>query len=55
MKSWIQADHDRAQSAGAASTPSFMIGDKLLVGAQPIAELRRAIDSALVKSKKLTP
>jgi protein-disulfide isomerase len=55
MKAWIQADHDRAQSAGAASTPSFMIGDKLLVGAQPIEELRRAIDSARVKSKKITP
>src|SRR6202165_4891786 len=55
MKSWIQADHDRAQTAGAASTPSFMIGDKILVGAQPIEELRRAIDSAMVKSKKATP
>jgi protein-disulfide isomerase len=55
MKSWIQADHDRAQTAGAASTPSFIIGDKLLVGAQPIAEMRRAIDSALVKAKKATP
>jgi len=55
MKSWIQADHDRAQSAGAESTPSFMIGDKLLVGAQPIKELRRAIDSALVKRKKTNP
>jgi protein-disulfide isomerase len=55
MKSWVQADHDRAQTAGAGSTPSFMIGDKLLVGAQPIAELRRVIDSALVKSKKATP
>lgn len=55
MKSWIQADHDRAQAAGAGSTPTFMIGDKLLVGAQPIEELRRAIDSAVVKSKKTTP
>lgn len=55
MRSWIQADHDRAQTAGAGSTPSFMIGDKLLVGAQPIEELRRAIDSARVKSKKATP
>jgi protein-disulfide isomerase len=55
MKAWIQADHDRAQTAGAASTPSFMIGDKMLIGAQPIEELRRAIDSARVKSKKLTP
>jgi hypothetical protein len=32
-----------------------MIGDRILVGAQPIAELRRAVDSALVKSKKTTP
>ena len=55
MKTWIQADHDRAQTAGAGSTPSFMIGDKILVGAQPIEELRRAIDSARVKSKKATP
>jgi protein-disulfide isomerase len=55
MKSLIQADHDRAQVAGAASTPSFMIGDKLLVGAQPIDELRRAIDSATAKNKKTAP
>lgn len=55
MKSWIQADHDRAQTAGAASTPSFMIGDKILTGAQPIEQLRRAIDSAMVKSKKTHP
>jgi protein-disulfide isomerase len=55
MKAWIQADHDRAQTAKVASTPSFIIGDKLLVGAQPIEEIRRAIDSALVKSKKPTP
>lgn len=55
MKALIQADHDRAQIAGASSTPSFMIGDKLLVGAQPIEELRRAIDSAMVKGAKTNP
>ena len=55
MKAWIQADHDRAQTAGAGSTPSFIIGDKLLVGAQPITEMRKAIDSAMVKAKKATP
>ncbi len=55
MKPWIQADHDRAQAAGAFSTPSFIVGDKLLVGAQPIEVLREAIDSALAKSKKTTP
>jgi protein-disulfide isomerase len=55
MTPLIMADQDRARVAGAASTPSFMIGDKLLVGAQPIENLRSAIDSALAKSKKLTP
>jgi hypothetical protein len=32
-----------------------MIGDKLLVGAQPIEELRSAIDSAMAKSGKTAP
>jgi protein-disulfide isomerase len=55
MRPWIQADHDRAERAGAASTPSFLIGDQILVGAQPIENLRIAIDSALAKSRKPTP
>lgn len=55
MKPLIQADHDRAARAGANATPSFLIGDKILTGAQPIEVLRRAIDSALVKSSKTTP
>lgn len=55
MKPWIQADAERARAAGAASTPSFMIGDRILVGAQPIENLRSAIDSALAKSRKTTP
>jgi protein-disulfide isomerase len=50
MKPLIAADHDRASRAGAAATPSFMIGNKILEGAQPIEELRKAIDSAQVKS-----
>jgi protein-disulfide isomerase len=55
MKPLIEADHERASRAGASATPSFMIGDKILTGAQPIEELRRAIDSALVKSKSTAP
>jgi protein-disulfide isomerase len=55
MKPLIQADHDRAAKAGAGATPSFMIGDQILAGAQPIDVLRRAVDSALVKTKKTTP
>jgi protein-disulfide isomerase len=55
MKSLIEADHDRASRAGASATPSFMIGDKILTGAQPLPELQRAIDSALVKNRKTAP
>ena len=55
MRPLIQADRDRASRAGADATPSFMIGDKILAGAQPLEELRRAIDSALVKTKKTAP
>lgn len=54
MKPLISADHDRASRAGAAATPSFMIGNKILEGAQSIEELRKAIDSAQVKSGKAT-
>jgi protein-disulfide isomerase len=55
MKPLIEADHDRASRAGASATPSFMIGDQLLTGAQPIEELRKAIDAAQVKSGKTAP
>jgi protein-disulfide isomerase len=51
MKPLIQADHDRAETAGASATPSFMIGDKLLAGAQPIEVIRQAVDSAMAKRK----
>src|SRR5437764_655755 len=51
MRPLIEADHDRAQRAGASATPSFMIGNKLLTGAQPLDELRKAIDSAMVKNR----
>src|SRR5712671_3059327 len=44
MKPLIEADHDRASRAGAEATPSFMIGNKILTGAQPLDQLRKAID-----------
>jgi protein-disulfide isomerase len=55
MKPLIQADRDRAERAGVNATPSFLIGDKIFAGAQPLEELGRAIDSALVKAKKTAP
>ena len=50
MKPLIAADHDRVAAAGVVSTPSFLIGDKILAGAQPIAALRAALDSEIAKS-----
>jgi predicted DsbA family dithiol-disulfide isomerase len=44
------ADHDRAAAAGVQSTPSFLIGDRVLLGVQPIAVLRAALDSEIVEN-----
>jgi protein-disulfide isomerase len=43
----IEGDMDRARVAGVESTPSFLIGGQMLVGAQPMQSFRQAIDAAL--------
>ncbi len=43
----IQGDVDRANTAGAQSTPTFFVGGKPVIGAQPLATFREAIDAAL--------
>jgi protein-disulfide isomerase len=43
----IQADMDRAKRAGVISTPSFIVGGKLLEGARPPDVMRQAINEAL--------
>lgn len=48
MKPMIEADIDRATKAGVESTPTFLIGNQMVTGAQPVANFRAAIDSALV-------
>jgi protein-disulfide isomerase len=50
-KALIDADADRAERAGARSTPTVIIGSKVLVGVQPLANYRRALDSALATAK----
>jgi protein-disulfide isomerase len=47
-KPMIEADIDRATRQGVESTPTFLIGGMMVTGAQPLANFRRAIDSALV-------
>lgn len=55
MRPLIQADHDRALGAGATSTPTFLIGGDVIVGAIPIADMRKAVDSALTKAGRSSP
>jgi protein-disulfide isomerase len=43
----IDADIDRATKQGVESTPTFLIGGMMVTGAQPLANFRHAIDSAL--------
>jgi protein-disulfide isomerase len=49
MRPLIQADLERATRAGVDATPSFVIGNTLLSGAQPVDVFRKVIDEALAK------
>ncbi|MHB1235294.1 MAG: DsbA family protein [Microbacteriaceae bacterium] len=40
----VQADAEQAQSLGASGTPSFLIGNQPIVGAQPLSVFQQAID-----------
>jgi protein-disulfide isomerase len=46
----IFADRDRGLSAGVRSTPSFLVGDKVITGAQPLSAMRPVIDSAIARN-----
>jgi protein-disulfide isomerase len=50
LKPLIQADRDRSAAAGVQSTPSFIIGDRVMLGVQPIERLRAALDSEIAKN-----
>jgi protein-disulfide isomerase len=43
----IKGDVDRATSAGAQSTPTFFVGGRPVIGAQPLSVFREALDAAL--------
>ena len=47
MKALVDADYTRATQIGVGSTPSFLIGGRPMVGAQPYEAFQRAIDAAL--------
>ncbi len=47
MRPIVAADYQRAVEAGARSTPSFFVGDSVMVGVMPIARFRTAIADAV--------
>ncbi len=50
MRALVQADVDRARESGVNATPTFIIGDQSVSGAQPIQVFRQLIGAALNKS-----
>lgn len=48
----VQADAERAERSGIGSTPSFIIGNQLVEGAQPIGVFRQVLDSALATAAR---
>lgn len=55
MLPMIEADRARLSQAGVQSTPSFIIGDQMLVGAQPIDSMRRSLDAVIKKNSGSAP
>jgi protein-disulfide isomerase len=51
MQPLIDADMVRARKAGVQSTPSFLIGGRLVEGAVPPDEMRKAINEAIAAAK----
>ena len=50
MRPLIQADIDRSKESGVNATPTFIIGDQSISGAQPIQAFRQIIGEQLKKS-----
>lgn len=47
----IEADDKVGTELGFTGTPTFMINDYVLTGAQPVAKFRKLIDRALAESR----
>lgn len=45
-----ETDRTRLAQRGVNSTPTFFIGDTMIIGAQPLADFRSALDAALAKA-----
>ena len=52
MRELIEADLDRSKNIGVGSTPSFLVGGRPVIGAQPYEAFKRAIDAALAATPR---
>jgi protein-disulfide isomerase len=50
----IQSDYDRSVAAGVNSTPTFLIGNSMVRGAQPIQNFRAVLDSVIAAAGRST-
>ncbi|WP_160668527.1 DsbA family protein [Pseudarthrobacter sp. ATCC 49987] len=51
LKAAVSKDAQEAASLGATGTPTFLVNDTPLVGAQPMASFEKAIDAALKSAR----
>lgn len=51
LRALIQADFDRSLRAGVGSTPSFFVGQRMIIGAQPYEAFQQALDAALAAAR----
>jgi protein-disulfide isomerase len=52
MLGMIQADIDRGKQAGARSTPTFFVDQRMIAGAAPFPSFKVALDSALAEAER---
>lgn len=52
MRPLIQADYNRAVRAGVGSTPTFFVGSRVIIGAQPYEVFAQALDAAIAASRE---
>ena len=55
MRPLVFADRDRAAQSGVRSTPTFIIGRRVIAGTAPMEQMRPIIDSAVAENKGSGP
>ena len=54
FESQIRANYEEGVRVGVGSTPTFVIGIRMIAGAQPYDVIKKLVDSATADAKKLS-